>query len=245
MRKTSLLVITWMVGAVLAVGLALQGVALVDGQFVENRPNAMSQSAVKAEIRRLAAISTTTATTLAVDVSSSPSPSSAAATTTTMPPTTTTTVSPTTLAPPAASSLALGSAGRPRAATTTTTAATAPAAVVAPPSAPTEESQPSATSSTAAALVAQPPPPEAPTTASTSVIHTFSTAGGSIDVSFDGTSVALASVRAAGDYAAEIRDPGPAAITVSFTNATFRKTIRVTIGDGELEHTVTIHRIDR
>ncbi len=241
MRKTSLLVITWMIGAVLAVGLALQGVALVDGQFVENRPNAMSQSAVKAEIRRLAAISTTTATTVAPGTSSATA--GAGASTTFAESTTTTAASTTTLAPPVASNLALGSAGRPRIATTTTTrtAAAAPPALVAPPSLPPETTQP--TSSTTSP-VTQALPPEVPTTVRASTMHVFSTAGGSIDVSFDGSSVALGAVKPAADYVVEIRDSGPSTITVRFTNEIFRKTIRVTIYDGELVHSITVQRLD-
>jgi hypothetical protein len=230
-RKTSLLVITWMFGTTLAVGLALQGVSLFDSQFVEDHPNAKSQSAVRAEIRSAeAAAAATEAATTTVEATTT-----TAATTTTTAPTTTTAATEPIVASTGA--IALGPAGRPRVATTTSPP---PILVIPEPTTPETIAE-----TTTTVAVVEPPPVETAPSGPPRVVQRFPSLGGSIDVGFDGVTLDLAAVTPAEGYTAETVASGPAEVKVTFTNSEYRKTIRVRIEAGILVDSISVRRLDR
>jgi hypothetical protein len=77
--------------------------------------------------------------------------------------------------------------------------------------------------------------PVAPTTQS------FSSVGGSIVVSTDGTSLSLVSSTPATGYAVEVHDNGPTRVEVRFTSGGTEWRIRVELGAGGLVSEVTQH----
>jgi len=81
---------------------------------------------------------------------------------------------------------------------------------------------------------------EAPVTVPAST-ESFSSAGGSITVSTDGTVVSLVSSSPAAGFAAEVHDNGPDRVEVRFTDGNVEWRIRVELGSGGLTSEVTQH----
>ena len=89
----------------------------------------------------------------------------------------------------------------------------------------------------AATPAADPVPPSAPTVRQES----YSSAGGSIVVTSDGTAVSLVSQTAATGYTAEVHDNGPTRVEVRFDNGQTEWRIRVDLVNGDLVPEVSQH----
>lgn len=86
-------------------------------------------------------------------------------------------------------------------------------------------------------------PPPAPTTApAVPQTPTYSSAGGSITVNFDGAgTVSLASSSPAPGFTAEVHDNGPTRVEVRFSNGQTEWRIRVDVVNGALQPEITQH----
>ena len=69
----------------------------------------------------------------------------------------------------------------------------------------------------------------------------FSSVGGSIVVSVNGSSISLASSSPAAGFGAEVHDNGPTRVEVRFTSGGTEWRIRVELGSGGLTSEVTQH----
>jgi hypothetical protein len=81
---------------------------------------------------------------------------------------------------------------------------------------------------------------EAPVTVPATT-QSFSSAGGSITVSTDGSTVALVSSSPTSGFAVDVHDNGPDRVEVRFTNGDVEWRIRVDVGSGGLTSEVTQH----
>jgi hypothetical protein len=71
--------------------------------------------------------------------------------------------------------------------------------------------------------------------------QSFSSVGGSIVVSTDGTSLSLVSTSPAAGFGAEVHDNGPGRVEVRFTNGDVEWRIRIELGAGGLTSEITQH----
>jgi hypothetical protein len=105
-----------------------------------------------------------------------------------------------------------------------------------------DDTAPSPTADTGAALPGAGPVPETvPTTTPAATPASYSSAGGSIVVNFDGSTVSLASSSPAAGFTAEVHDNGPSRVEVRFTNGATEWRIRVDVENGALSDDITQH----
>jgi hypothetical protein len=105
-----------------------------------------------------------------------------------------------------------------------------------------DDTVPAPTADTGAATPGASPVPETvPTSAPTPTTMSYSSAGGSIVVNFDGSSVSLASNSPAGGFTAEVHDNGPSRVEVRFTNGQTEWRIRVDVDNGALVPEISQH----
>ncbi len=71
--------------------------------------------------------------------------------------------------------------------------------------------------------------------------QSFSSVGGSIVVSTDGTSLSLVSTSPAAGFGADVHDNGPGRVEVRFTDGDVEWRIRIEIGAGGLTSEITQH----
>jgi hypothetical protein len=106
------------------------------------------------------------------------------------------------------------------------------------PSAPTGGNGTEGTGSSGNGGAIPPAPTTAPRVAQT---PSYSSAGGSITVNFDGTSVSLVSNSPAAGFTAAVHDNGPTRVEVRFSNGQTEWRIRVDVVNGQLQPEITQH----